>query len=151
MLKIRSLAYQWKMSFNPDSSKQAQEVIFSRKIKKPNHPELIFNNILVNQTSCQKRLGMFLDNKLNFGEHLKHITNKVNKPIWLLRKLQMILPRRSLVTIYKSFIKSHLDYGGTIFHQAFNESFHDNLESVQYNALLAVTGAIRSTLKKKLY
>ena len=81
LLKIRSLAYQWKMSFNPDSSKQAQEVIFSRKIKKPNHPELIFNNILVNQTSCQKRLGMFLDNKLNFGEHLKHITNKVNKPI----------------------------------------------------------------------
>ena len=63
----------------------------------------------------------------------------------------MILPRRSLVTIYKSFIKSHLDYGGTIFHQAFNESFHDNLESIQYNALLAVTGAIRSTLKKKLY
>ena len=61
----------------------------------------------------------------------------------------MILPRRSLVTIYKSFIKSHLDYGGTIFHQVFNESFHDNLESIQYNALLAVTGAIRSTLKKK--
>ena len=64
------------MNFNPDPSKQAQEVIFSRKIKKPNHPELIFNNIPVNQTSYQKHLGMFLDNKLNFGEHLKYITNK---------------------------------------------------------------------------
>ena len=90
LLKIRSLAYQWKMNFNPDPSKQAQEVIFSRKIKKPNHPELIFNNIPVNQTSYQKHLGMFLDNKLNFGEHLKYIANEVNKSIGLLRKLQMI-------------------------------------------------------------
>ena len=78
------------MNFNPDPSKQAQEVIFSRKIKKPNHPELIFNNIPVNQTSYQKHLGMFLDNKLNFGEHLKYIANEVNKSIGLLRKLQMI-------------------------------------------------------------
>ena len=151
LLQIRSWAYQWKIGFNPDPSKEAQEVIFSRKIKKPNHPELIFNNIPVNQTSYQKHLGMFLDNKLNFGEHLKYITNKVNKSIGLLRKLQMILPRRSLVTIYKSFIRPHLDYGDIIFDQAFNKSFHDNLESIQYNASLAITGAIRSTSKKKLY
>ena len=132
-------------------SKQAQEVIFSPKIKKPNHPELIFNNIPVNQTSYQKHLGMFLDNKLNFGEHLKYITNKVNKSIVLLCKLQMILPRRSLVTIYKSFIKPHLDYGDIVYDQAFNKSFRDNLESIQYNASLTITVAIRSTLKEKLY
>ena len=118
------------MSFNTDSSKQAQEVVFSRKIKKLNYSELIFN-IPVNQASYQKHLGMFLDNKLNFGEHLKYITNKVNKSIGLLRKLQMILPRRSLVTIYKSFIRAHLDYGDIMFDQAFNKSFHDNLESIQ--------------------
>ena len=99
LLKIRSWVYQWKMSFNPDSSKQAQEVIFSRKIKKLNHPELIFDNIPVNQTSYQEHLSIFLDNKLNFGVNLKYITNKVNKSIGLLRKLQMILPRWSLVTI----------------------------------------------------
>ena len=87
------------MSFNHDPSRQAQEVIFSRKIKKPNHPELILNNIPVNQTSYQRHLGMFLDNKLNFREHLKYITNKVNKSTGLLRKLQMILWGRSLVTI----------------------------------------------------
>ena len=41
----------------------------------------------VNQTTYQKYLCMFLDNKLNFSEHLKYITNKVNKSIGLLRKL----------------------------------------------------------------
>ena len=59
------------MNFNPDPFKQAQEVIFSRKIKRPNHPVLIFNKIPVNQTPYQKHLGMFLDDELNFGEHLK--------------------------------------------------------------------------------
>ena len=34
LVKISRSAYQWKMSFNPDPSKQAQEVIFSRKTKK---------------------------------------------------------------------------------------------------------------------
>ena len=56
-----------------------------------------------------KKNPMFLDNKLNFGEHLKYITNKVDKSTRLLHKLQMILPRQSLVTIYKSFIRPHLD------------------------------------------
>ena len=62
----------------------------------------------------------------------------------------MILPSWSLVTIYKSFIRSHLDYGDIIFDQAFNKSFHDNLESIQYNASLTITGAIIGTSKEKL-
>ena len=86
-LRIRSWAYQWKLSFNPDPSTQAEDVIFSCKIEKSNRPVLILNNIQVNQTPYQKRLSMFLDGKLNFGEHLKYITNKVNKSIGLLLKL----------------------------------------------------------------
>ena len=111
------------MNFNPDPSKQAQEVIFSRKIKKPSHPDLVFNNNLVIQFPYQKQLGMFLDDKLNFGEHLKHIAKKVNKSIGLLRKLQNLLLRRSLVTTYKSFIRPHIDYGDVTFDLAFNTLF----------------------------
>ena len=62
----------------------------------------------------------------------------------------MILPRWLLVTIYKSFTRPHLDYGDIIFDQAFTKSFH-NLESIQYNASLAITGAKRGTSKEKLY
>ena len=93
---------------------------------------------------------MFLDNKLNFGEHLKYITNKVDKSIGLLHKLQMILPRQSLATCINPSSGLILT-SDLIFDQAFNKSFHDNLESIQYNALLAITGAIRGTLKENLY
>ena len=52
--KISELAYQWKMSFNPDPTKQAQEIIFPRKLKKPLHPSIKFNNVLVQNASSQK-------------------------------------------------------------------------------------------------
>ena len=54
LIKITKWAYQWKMSFNPDISKQAHEVIFSRKRSVITHPPLTFNNIPVAQTNSQK-------------------------------------------------------------------------------------------------
>ena len=48
----------------------------------------------------------------------------MNKLVALLRKLQTIPPRQTLLTIYKAFIRSHLDYGDTIYDQAYNDSFH---------------------------
>ena len=58
------------MGFDPDSSKQAQEVILSCKIQKTCHPFIYFNNKSVKQVPSQKHLGMILDKKLNFQEHL---------------------------------------------------------------------------------
>ena len=149
--KINRYSFQWKMSFNPDPSKQAQEVIFSRKLQKSVYPPLHFNNIAVTQSATQKHLGMLLDVKLDFQGHLKNIYSKVNKTIGLLRKLHNTLPRLPLLTIYKSFIRPHLDYGDVIYDQAYTASFHQKIESVQYNSALAITGAIRGTSKEKLY
>ena len=102
---ITNWAFQWKMIFNPDLSKQAQEVIFSRKIKKLLHPTLLFNNIPLSNSLFQKHHVLTLDVKLNFSEHIKSIAKKINKAMGLLRKFQQILPRSSLLTIYKTFIR----------------------------------------------
>ena len=117
-------AFQWKMRFNPDPNKQAQEVIFSRKINKIDHPPLYFNQNLVKSSSTHKHLGMVLDTRLDFNLHLKNVQNKVNKTIGLLCKLKNTLPRTSLITIFKSFIRPHLDYGDIISDRAYNTSFH---------------------------
>ena len=92
-----------------------------------------------------------MDNRLTFDEHLTNVSNKISKTIGLLRKLQNILPRPALLTIYKCFIRPHLDYGDIIYDQAYNLSFHQKLESIQYNAALALTGAIRGSSREKLY
>ena len=79
MKKINKWAFPWKMSFNPDPSKQAPEVIFSRKIKKLPHPSLVFNNNNVLQASSQKHLSVTLDVKVTFDEQFNNVLNKVNK------------------------------------------------------------------------
>ena len=112
---------------------------------------LHFKSNPVHQKPLQKHLRMYLDPKLDFLEHVKNIQAKVNKSIALLRKLQTILPRPTLLTIYKAFIRPHLDHGDTIYDQAYNDSFHQKLESIQYNAALATAGAIRGTSSEKFY
>ena len=120
---ISTWAYHWKMNFNPGTSKQAQEVLFSRKVKVTAHPQLVFNNNPVHETPTQKHLGMFLNSKLNFQENFENILNKVNKTTGLLRKLQNTLPKPSLLTIYKSSVRPHVDYGDTNHDQAYNAPF----------------------------
>ena len=57
--KITVWTHKWKMIFNPDISKQAQEVVFSRK------------------DYHQKHLGLYLDENLNFNHHINKIISKV--------------------------------------------------------------------------
>ena len=111
----------------------------------------MFNSNQVNKASSQKHLGIILDESLSFEEYLKTISVKTNKTLYLLRKLQNLLPSAALITLYKLFIRPYLDYGDIIYEHAFNSSFHEKRESIQYNANLAITGAIRGTSREKLY
>ena len=116
-----------------------------------NHPPLFFNENVVLQTNLQKHLGMFLNKKLNFSELFKTIFQLTNKTIGLFRILQTLLPRAPLITIYKSFIRPHLDYGDVIYDQTFNLSFQQKMETIQYNPALAIASAIRGSAREKLY
>ena len=139
------------MNFNADPRKQAQELLFSRKTSSKPYPSLNFNDNPVHQVQLQKHLGLFLDPKLSFDEHIQCILIKTRKIIGLIRKLQPIIPRAALLTIYKSFLRPHLDYGDVIYDRAFNESFQNKLESFQYNDASAITGAVRGSSREKLY
>ena len=65
--------------------------------------------------------------------------------------MQNLLHRIALITLYKAFVRPHLDYGDIIYDQAHNASFDQKLGSLQYNAYLAITGAIRGSSREKLY
>ena len=78
---ISNWAFQWKISFNPDSNKQVS-----------NHQFLSFNGTSISQSEIQKHLGMLLDSKLDFKENIKNVLSKVSKTLRLLCKLQKVLP-----------------------------------------------------------
>ena len=65
--------------------------------------------------------------------------------------MNLLLPHASLLALYKSFVRPHLDYGNVIYDQPNNSCLPDIIESVQYNAALVITGAIRGTSEEKLY
>ena len=132
------------MLFNPDPSKPAQEVIFSRK-KVQIHPTITLNNIQSERTTYQKHFGILLDEKLNFRQYIDTTILKVNKGFSVIKKLRHSLPRKSLVI----HLRPQKDYGDMIYDQFFCEK--KKKESVQYKAALAVTGVIQGTSREKIY
>ena len=79
LTRISEWAYRWKMSFNPDPSKQAQEDLFSYRATKTNHPNFISNGNTIQNIANQKHLGLILDEKLTFNDHITSKLTTVNK------------------------------------------------------------------------
>ena len=156
---IQKWAYQWKMQFNPDPLKQATEMIFTCKNKKPNHPPIFFNGVQVSSELEQKHLGLILTKNLSFTNHVYEKIKKANNHVGIIRILSNYLPFKTLNQMFKTFGRSHLDYCDVIYHQAAKitrdgqvlTSLMNEVERVQYRGALAVTGTWKGTNRSKLY
>ena len=149
--KITQWANQWKMQFNPDITKQAIEIILSQKRScKPNHPPLSFNGIPVKRETDTKHLGFILDDRLSFRKHINEKIKKAKTGIGLLKFLSRYTSRKVLDTVYKLYVRPHLDYDDVIYHDQLSDCMK-LLESVQYNAALIVAGCWKGTNTEKLY
>ena len=92
-------------------------------------------------------MGIIIDIRLSFEEHLELVFSKINKAIGLIPNFNALYqdPQQKLLS---GFI---LIIGDIIYEQAYNSPIHWKTESVQYNACLPITEAIRRTSKEKLY
>ena len=110
--------------------------------------------------SVQERfLGVIIDNKLNWAQHIKHLTSKVSRNAGVLYKLKGIVPNKVLKMMYNSFIESHLYYCATIWGVGSKSSI-DRLFSAQKKGIRATdsqfhnyrydkdTGAIQAHTKR---
>ena len=160
----------WKMEFNPDIRKPAEEILFTNR-NSNNYDPITFENIPIKTVDNHKHLGLILDSKLNFEKHIDEKIASANRGVGVIRRLYQYLPRKSLIQIYKSFIRPHLDYCDIIYHKpSFDEfsteyyseraqtdpiqtngNFNSKIESIQYNSALAITGCIRGTSREKIY
>jgi len=161
---IHKWAHQWKMSFNPDPTKQAEEIIFSLKSSNPDHPKIYFNDIEVKRVSDHKHLGLTLDAKLKFAKHFSEKISIPRKGIGIIKHLAPYLPLKSREQIFKMHVRPHLDYCDMIYHiPVATRETNDfdftrtlshqmtTLERIQYQAALAVTGAWKGTSTAKIY
>ena len=68
-----------------------------------------------------------------------------------MKRLSLTLSKKQLLTIYKTFFRSHLDYADIIYDKSFNDVFQEKLGKVQYSAALVIAGAIKGASPKRLY
>ena len=152
------------MSFNPDPSKQAEEILFSQKLKGPVHPPIYFNDNEVKRVSYHKHLGLILDAKFSFAKHFNEIIASARKGIGIIRHLAPYLPLKSRDQIFKMHVRPHLDYCDFIYHIPvktrltgdFDSSRTLNyqmnaIEGIHYQASLAVSGAWKGTSRIQIY
>ena len=84
------------MAFSPDLFKQAQEIIFSREIKSfIIIKSIIYNTVPIACTTCRKHLGLYIDEKLNFCDHINAKLSKANKRIGIIKKFSNTLSNLS--------------------------------------------------------
>ena len=158
---IENWAYQWKMLFNLDPTKQAIGMLFSRKRVDQNHPPVFFNNASVGSASDYKHLGTIIDCKLLFTKYIREKVAKARKGIGIIRHLSFHIPLDSLDQLYKPFFRPHFDYCDIIYYipvitKPFDSSISfkysmQSIESTQYQAALAVSGAWKGSNTSKLY
>ena len=159
--KITEWAFQWKMLFNPDITKQAVEVVFSNKRKKSFVYPLTFNGIDVKKVEETIHLGLILDSKLNFEHHLQDKLAKARSGLGLMKQLKKWVSHKVSENIYKLYVRPNLDYADIIYHKEeeketiFNHDISNPLmnrvESIQYEAARIVSGAWKGTNRDKLY
>ena len=96
-----------------------------------------------------------------FQSHVNEAIKKANRGIGVMKFMSKYVPRSTLETIYKAYVRSKLEYGDVIYHHPPLDGNHlsikklnvlmSKVESVQYRAALVTTGAWKGTNKEKLY
>ena len=85
------------------------------------HPTISLNNIEVKRAPHHKHLSILLDEELNYKQYIDTAILKINKSTSVIKKLKHCFPQKSLMTIYKAFLRPLIDYGAIIYDQPQNE------------------------------
>ncbi|MCG8116730.1 MAG: reverse transcriptase domain-containing protein, partial [Candidatus Thiodiazotropha endolucinida] len=139
LAKIHSWATKWLVSFNPAKS---ESMIFSRKINKPNHPHIAMNQQHIKEVHSHKHLGLIFSTDCTWHDHIDNIKTKAWFRVNIMRKLKFTLDRKSLQTIYTSFIRPLLEYADVVWDNCTRNEAYE-LEKIQHEAARIVTGATK--------
>ena len=137
--KIHRWASQWLVTFNPSKS---ESLLFSRKVNYLYHPPLTMNCQHITEVTEHKHLGLYFSSNGAWHDHMEYIKKKAWQRIYIMRRCKFLLDRRSLQTIYFSFIRPILEYADVVWNNCTKDEA-DELEFIQNEAARIVTGATR--------
>ena len=136
--KIESWTHANKLTINTEKT---HVVIFSTKRLNPQLlPPVKMNNQVLELKSDTKFLGVILDKKLTFKQHILYIKSKIAKSVGILYKAKKKLPQELLKNLYFSFIYPYLIYGIEVWGSACNTHL-DPLIKLQKRCIRLIANA----------
>ena len=111
---------------------------------------LSFKNTILETVDKHKHLGVELSANLSWNDHITTISENAGKKINILAKPKNLIDRKTLTTMYTSFIQPGLEYGSIVFCNC-TDTEDEILESVQRRAFKIITGGIVRTPTNNLY
>ena len=143
--KITRWAATWLVTFNPSKT---NALLLSRKLDTL-HPPLFMQHVQIQEVNSHKHLGIYLSDDCSWHQHINYIKDKAWSRINIMRKLKFKLDRKSLETIYLTFIRPLLEYGNNIWDNC-TEAEKQELDKIQNEAARIATGATKLVSIKNL-
>jgi len=128
-------------------------VHFHNKRREQPEPDLRLNNKTITVKKEAKFLGLIFDQKLTFRPHIKYLKERCKKALNLIRVVASMEwggDRTVLLRLYRSLIRSKLDYGSFIYGAA-RQSYIKCLDPVAHQGLRLALGAFRTSPVESLY
>ena len=147
LLKVSKWANIWLVKFNPNKN---EVMLISRKTNRQNHPPVFMQNQQIQEVEFHKHLGVYLSSDCSWHQHIDYIKQKAWTRLNIMRKLKFDLDRKSLETIYISFIRPILEYADVIWDNC-SQQEKQQLEKIQTEAARTVTGSTKLVSIQKLY
>ena len=144
--KIAEWALKWLVKFNP---LKTESLLISRKTNTV-HPPVFMQDQQIKEVESHKHLGVILSNDCSWQKHIDYIKEKAWTRINIMRRLKYDLYKKSLETIYKSFIRPLLEYADVIWDNCTQQNKNE-LELIQLEAARISTGTTKLVSVANLY
>jgi len=113
-------------------------------------PNIEVDGIKLSFTSSIKYLGFYLDDKLSYKSHLKHLVTKLRRWVGIFRKVSILLPKSAKYSLYNAMFHSNILYAVELYGHA-NKTDLDSLQKIQNMALKALFHLDKFTPTTLLY
>ena len=145
--KIMAWAKKWLVRFNPVKT---EAFLASRKLNKPIHPPLFMEGTQIVEVDSHKHLGIFFQNDCSWHHHIDYVKEKAWSRVNAMRKLKFDFDRKSLETVYLTFIRPILEYADVVWDNC-TQYEKNELDKIQNEAARIVTGTTKLVSIRELY
>jgi hypothetical protein len=101
------------------------------------------------KSSEEKDLGVVVDEKLKFENHIYNKIKTANKMLWIIKRNFKYLDNNDFIKLYKVFVRSHLEYAQAVW-SPHSKKLIGDIERVQRTATRRLAGVRGLTYQQRL-